>query len=136
MIQNFRHTPMNLSLIGFMGSGKSTIASRLADNLGFDFVDTDALIEKTASKSINEIFNDEGEGVFRKLESQVLEDLVGREGLVIATGGGIVTNKRNINLCVNLESFFGLMQTLIQYWKGFQEIMKGLCFKLRTPEKL
>ena len=95
MIQNFRHTPMNLSLIGFMGSGKSTIASRLADNLGFDFVDTDALIEKTASKSINEIFNDEGEGVFRKLESQVLEDLVGREGLVIATGGGIVTNKRN-----------------------------------------
>ena len=87
---------MNLSLIGFMGSGKSTIASRLADNLGFDFVDTDALIEKTALKSINEIFNDEGEGVFRKLECQVLEDLVGREGLVIATGGGIVTNKRNL----------------------------------------
>ena len=108
MIQNFRHTPMNLSLIGFMGSGKSTISSRLADNLGFDFVDTDALIEKTASKSINEIFNDEGEGVFRKLESQVLEDLVGREGLVIATGGGIVTNKRNIQSLRELGIVFWL----------------------------
>ena len=63
---------MNLSLIGFMGSGKTTIASRLADNLGFDFVDTDAVIEKIASKSINEIFNDEGEGVFRELELSLI----------------------------------------------------------------
>tara|TARA_B100001175_G_C19466848_1_gene619589 strand:- start:850 stop:1455 length:606 start_codon:yes stop_codon:yes gene_type:complete len=96
MIEHFRHTPMNILLIGFMGSGKTTIANRLANNLGFEFIDTDELIEKNASKSINEIFTDEGESEFRKLESQVLGELEGRERMVIATGGGIVSSDDNI----------------------------------------
>ena len=51
MIEHFRHTPMNILLIGFMGSGKTTIANRLANNLGFEFIDTDELIEKNAKKN-------------------------------------------------------------------------------------
>ena len=88
---------MNLSLIGFMGTGKSTIASRLAENLGFNLIDTDALIEKKASKSIKEIFSDDGESEFRRLESQILEGLNGKERMVIATGGGIVKNQKNVD---------------------------------------
>ena len=108
MIENFRHTPINISLIGFMGSGKTTIASRLAVNLGFEFIDTDALIEKSASKSINEIFTDEGESEFRKLESQVLRDLEGRERMVISTGGVIVSCNENIEFLRKIGIVFWL----------------------------
>tara|TARA_B100001939_G_scaffold215609_2_gene185411 strand:- start:871 stop:1392 length:522 start_codon:yes stop_codon:yes gene_type:complete len=99
---------MNLSLIGFMGTGKSTIAKRLAENLGFNLIDTDALIEKKASKSIKEIFSDDGESEFRRLESQILEGLNGKERMVIATGGGIVTNQKNVDELRKLGVVFWL----------------------------
>jgi shikimate kinase len=92
-----RETPLNVILIGFMGCGKTTIGVRLAGLLGFDFVDTDALIVEKAGKPIPEIFQEMGEVGFRQLETSLLDDLLreGRERLVISTGGGIVTQERN-----------------------------------------
>lgn len=75
-------------LIGFMGSGKSTLGAQLARRLSYQFIDMDQLIEETAEMSIPEIFNEHGEKVFRKWEHDILQELCHREKLVISTGGG------------------------------------------------
>lgn len=76
-------------LIGFMGSGKSTLGVQLARHLAYQFVDMDQLIEDTAEMSIPEIFDEHGEDVFRKWEHDILLELCQREKLVISTGGGV-----------------------------------------------
>ena len=75
-------------LIGFMGSGKSTIGSRLAGNIGYDFKDMDHMIEETAGMTIPGIFSDHGEQVFRKWEHDILLELCEHEKVVVSTGGG------------------------------------------------
>jgi len=86
----------NLALIGFMGTGKSTAGQMAARFLGFEFLDTDQLIEERAGRTIPEIFEQAGETVFRELESQVIE-LVGQEsGKVISTGGGVGANSDHV----------------------------------------
>lgn len=79
----------NVALIGFMGSGKSSVGHMLARRLKFELVDTDHLIEQQAGRSIAELFAAEGEAAFRERERRVIETLAGRERLVIATGGGV-----------------------------------------------
>jgi shikimate kinase len=76
-------------LIGFMGSGKSTLGAQLARRLDYHFVDMDQLIEDTAEMSIPEIFDEHGEEVFRKWEHDILQELCQRENLVVSTGGGV-----------------------------------------------
>ena len=88
----------NLILIGMPGCGKSTVGRLIAEEMGKTFVDTDAEIEKTAKKSIPRIFAEDGEAVFRALETQVLAELGKQSGLVIATGGGCVTQEGNYPL--------------------------------------
>ena len=88
----------NIALIGMAGCGKSTVGKLLAEQTGKSFVDADEEIVKLADKSIPEIFAQDGEEVFRMLETQVLETLGKRSGLVIATGGGCVTRERNYPL--------------------------------------
>jgi len=92
--------PENIVLIGFMGSGKSSVGRELARLLGYPLVDTDALVAKRAGKSIPRIFAEDGEETFRDLESRVLSELHARRPThqVIATGGGIVTRPRNRDL--------------------------------------
>jgi shikimate kinase len=75
-------------LIGFMGSGKSTLGAQLARRLDYRFVDMDLLIEETAEMSIPEIFDEHGEEVFRKWERDILQELCQGEKIVISTGGG------------------------------------------------
>lgn len=86
---------VNLYLVGMMGCGKSTIGKILARQLGYQFFDTDAVIEQAAKRSIADIFAQEGEAAFRELETQVLSELSARTRLAIATGGGIVTQQKN-----------------------------------------
>ena len=85
----------NIILIGMPGCGKSTVGKLLAQRLGRSFVDADSRIVDTAGMSIPEIFAHSGEEGFRQIETQVLSDLGMRSGLVIATGGGCVTQERN-----------------------------------------
>jgi shikimate kinase len=86
----------NIVLVGFMGSGKTTVGKLLSEKTGMPLVDMDTLIEERAGKTINEIFADEGEAHFRSLERSLVQELSAREGLVISTGGGIVLNPGNI----------------------------------------
>ena len=81
-------------LVGFMGSGKSTVGRALAGQLGWTFVDTDRRIEEHEGKSIEAIFGDSGEGHFRRLEEEILEDAAHPER-VVATGGGAFLNPAN-----------------------------------------
>ncbi|MBI5773723.1 MAG: shikimate kinase [Verrucomicrobia bacterium] len=79
-----------------MGTGKSSVGRQLADELGFEFVDTDALIESRTGRPISDIFAQNGEAVFRQLESQVVSDLAAKGKLVISTGGGLIVNPENL----------------------------------------
>jgi len=85
----------NLVLIGFMGTGKTTVGKLCARELDYAFCDSDAEIVQRAGKSIPEIFADEGEEAFRQYERETIADLAAQEGLVIATGGGAVLDSVN-----------------------------------------
>lgn len=78
-----------------MGCGKSSVGRRVAALTGHRFVDTDELVAQRDGRSIPEIFAESGEEVFRGVESQVLEDLVGVAGIVLATGGGAILKESN-----------------------------------------
>ena len=98
----------NIVLVGFMGSGKSSVGRLLATYLGFQFVDTDALIVQAAGMPISEIFAKQGEEAFRDLESQTVASLKGRRRLVIATGGGVVIREANRAILRELGFVVGL----------------------------
>jgi shikimate kinase len=82
-------------LIGFMGAGKSTVGPILAARLGYDWVDTDTVIQERAGAPVTAIFRDRGEAAFRALEADVLADLSQRTAVVVATGGGAAAQERN-----------------------------------------
>ncbi len=88
----------NIVLIGFMGSGKSTLGRRLAKRLGYKFIDTDSAIEQVTGKTVEQIFRKDGEIRFRSEEKLLARKLSDRSGLVIATGGGLVLNPENVEL--------------------------------------
>ena len=96
--QILRQQMENIVLIGMPGSGKSTVGKALADSTGKMFADADEKIVELAEKSIPEIFSDDGEEVFRQWETAALAELGKQSGLVIATGGGCVTQERNYPL--------------------------------------
>ena len=88
----------NVYLVGPMGSGKTTIGQRLAQKLGLEFFDSDHEIEKRTGVSVNLIFDIEGENGFRKRENRMLQELTAMEGVLIATGGGVVLDAENRRL--------------------------------------
>jgi len=91
---NARHA---IVLVGLMGSGKTTVGKRIAQELGYDFTDSDDLVASTTGKSVRDIFSQDGEAVFRKYESDAIRlTLVdGNSPIVLATGGGAVISSEN-----------------------------------------
>lgn len=86
----------NIVLVGFMGTGKTTVGRLLAEQTGMPLIDMDTLIEERAGKTISDIFAEEGESHFRTLERELVQELATRERQVISTGGGIILNPDNI----------------------------------------
>ncbi|MEJ2507280.1 MAG: shikimate kinase, partial [Ignavibacteriaceae bacterium] len=86
---------VNIYLTGFMASGKSTIGPIVANTLGWEFYDLDKEIEKRERKTIPDIFKENGEKYFRKLEIEVLKELSTGNSLIISLGGGALTNQLN-----------------------------------------
>jgi len=86
----------NIALIGFMGTGKSSVGQLVAAQLQFTFLDTDHVIEARANQTISEIFSQQGEPAFRELESKIVAELATRKKTVISTGGGLPTNPANL----------------------------------------
>ncbi|OXM85909.1 shikimate kinase [Paenibacillus rigui] len=85
----------NIVLVGFMGTGKSTVGKELSNRLGWTFTDTDTLIEVQQGMPISEIFRLHGEAAFRKAESDVIETVLKGERQIISTGGGAVLAEQN-----------------------------------------
>jgi len=92
---------MKIFLIGFMGSGKTTIGKRLAERIGFDFVDTDHFIEMQQGLSVTEIFARHGEPAFREMERNVLSEMLNLDYAVVSTGGGMPCHGNNMDVMLS-----------------------------------
>lgn len=110
---------MKIVLIGFMGSGKSAVAKALGKKLNLPVVEMDDEIVKIAGKSIPEIFDNDGEIVFREIEMGVAKSLSEKENLIISTGGGVVMNKLNID-------YLGKNGVVVYLESAFEEIVKRI----------
>jgi len=100
-LQALRRVPSTVSLVGFMGAGKTTVGRALATKLGWHFVDLDDLIRARDGRTVPEIFEQSGESVFRALERQLLDELVRSPeagGLVLSLGGGAFVDNTNQQL--------------------------------------
>lgn len=86
----------NIVLIGFMGTGKTSVGKVIAKKLGFKFVDVDEVIERTTGMEISEIFSKFGEPRFRDIETEMIKLITQKTGQVIATGGGVVLKDENM----------------------------------------
>jgi shikimate kinase len=137
MILKLKRTP-GIYLVGFMGCGKSTVGRALADELGWSFFDIDSEIESSAGSTISEIFDNQGEQMFRALEASALarrvKSVQSGHPQVIALGGGAVLNDKNLELILNhgvviwLDAPFPLMEKRVA-----AESHRPLA---RDPEKL
>jgi shikimate kinase len=87
----------NIVLVGFMGTGKTTVGRALASKLGRSFIETDALVEQKAGKTIARIFSENGEIAFREMEIGAVKQAAAMTNAVIACGGGVVLNRINID---------------------------------------
>jgi len=89
---------MKIFLVGFMGSGKTTIGRRLSGRIGFDFVDTDCFIEMQQGLTVFEVFAQYGEAAFREMERNILLEMQKIEYAVVSTGGGMPCHKDNMDI--------------------------------------
>ncbi len=101
----------NIILTGFMGTGKTTVGTLLAQKLQREFIDTDALIETRQGRTIPEIFAESGEAAFRQMEADIARELGEKEGLVISTGGRFMLNPANIKVLSSKSWIFCLVAT-------------------------
>ena len=95
---------LNITLCGMMGSGKSSIGKILAKKIGYNFVDIDKLIEEKEQKSINKIFEENGEKYFRETEEQITLDILKNRNTVVSLGGGAIINKKISNI-IKMNSY-------------------------------
>lgn len=108
----------SIILVGFMGVGKTTVGTELANTLGIRFVDMDTIIQNQQNMSISDIFNYFGEQYFRNLESNLcLELCSSKKNLVVSTGGGIIENIENIKLLKNIGKIVYLRATKLEIYK-------------------
>ncbi len=103
---------MNVVLIGYRGTGKSTVSKIVAARLGRVLVSTDAEIVKLVGQSIPEIIETNGWEYFRDLETKVCQELAGRTGLVIDTGGGAILRSRNVEVLKETGRLFWLIASV------------------------
>ena len=99
---------MNIFIVGPMGSGKSTVGKIISSELFLNFFDTDEEIENRTGASIDWIFDLEGEEGFRKRESNILEEMVQQNSIVLSTGGGIILSESNRELLSSRGTVFYL----------------------------
>lgn len=110
-MQTNSSTQKNIVLVGFMGTGKTTVGKLLAAELGYQFVDTDDLIEARMARTIPEIFADLGEAVFRQTESEIAAEVAQQSGLIVSTGGGLMLNPQNVTALSSRAHIFCLAAT-------------------------
>ena len=117
---------MNIYLVGFMGTGKTSVGRLLAEKKRWNFIDLDELIELKERRRIVDIFAKEGEPYFRKIEKKALREVASQKNFVVACGGGIVLDKENIKVMKSS----GLMVCLTAAPK---EILKRVAANTQRP---
>ena len=127
----------NIILVGMPGCGKSTVGQALAELTGRNFVDTDSCIVKKAGKDIPSIFREDGEDIFRTLETEVIAEFGKQSGLVIATGGGCVTQPQNYPLLHQNGMIIWLARDLHQLTTDGRPLSQGNqleeMYRIRSP---
>jgi shikimate kinase len=124
-MHNDRHI-VNLALIGFMGTGKTSVGRLAAEHLNFEFLDTDELIQTRTGRTITDLFTHEGEPAFRALERQLVQELAGRGKLLIATGGGLPTDPDNL---ASLKRH----ALLVCLWASPEKVWERVCHQGHRP---
>jgi shikimate kinase len=107
----------NLALIGFMGTGKTSVGKLVAEQLHFEFADTDDLIHYRTGRTITDIFARDGEAAFRQMEHDVVQEICGRKRTVISTGGGLPTNQTNLDLLKSTSLVVCLWSSPEKIWE-------------------
>ncbi len=118
--------PRNIVLVGFMGTGKTSVGKILAKKLNRSIVDVDEAIEASEKRKIRDIFKEDGEAHFRVLEKKAIQEIAQRRGLVITTGGGAVLDVQNIE--VLKETGF-----LVALWASPETILKRVAHSKNRP---
>ena len=108
---------MNIYLVGFMGTGKTSVGRQLAKEKGWSFVDLDELIELKEQRRIVDIFAKDGEPYFRKVEKKILKQVATQKKFVVACGGGVVLDKDNIKLMKKSGMVICLCATCVEILK-------------------
>lgn len=121
--------PKRIILIGFMGAGKSTLGPRLAQHLGWTFIDLDDEIVRAEQKSIAQIFDSIGEAHFRKLEQNALANILKLERVVLALGGGAIETEANRQLLHEDQG------TLLLYLAAPLEVLIARCEQQQLERK-
>ena len=119
---------MKVFLVGFMGSGKSSLGTKLAARLDLTFIDLDVLIETQENQTISQIFSQKGEGYFREMEQKCLFSLSAEVNTVVSLGGGAACNDAGWN--------FIKENGLVIYVKESPEILFGRLRKLKSNRPL
>ena len=114
-----------------MGSGKSSVGRILSSLTGFAPVDTDTLVAQQAGRSIPDIFKEHGEEHFRALETEALRSLIGRIGLIVATGGGVITVEKNREILPQIGPVVWLDASLDHLYQRVKNSKRPL---LQTPD--
>ncbi len=104
-------------LAGFMGAGKSTIGPILANTIGWDSCDLDLLIEQKVGKKVRQIFDEDGEEYFRKIESEMLIEVSKKNNLVVSLGGGTMANENNLAILKNSGTTIYLKASTESFYK-------------------
>ena len=122
---------MNIVLTGFMASGKTTIGRRLAELSDYEFIDTDEMIVAREGRSINDIFAQDGEEYFRRVEHEIIREAAKMDNKIISTGGGVVLNPENIEdlrktgVVFNLDPDFSVISERVARAAATRPLMKN-----------
>ncbi|MDE6025819.1 MAG: shikimate dehydrogenase [Lachnospiraceae bacterium] len=125
----------NIILVGYMGSGKTTVGKYIAKEYGYDFLDTDEYIVTKEGMSINDIFATKGEPYFRKLETDILKELGERKRTVISTGGGLPVKRENAELLRVLGTVYYLSADAETIYERVKDDDGRPLLKVEDPKK-
>lgn len=123
----------NIILIGFMGSGKTSVSKALSALSGFTLIDTDQKIEELENTSITQLFNTRGEDYFRKLEESLCESLLVTKNSIVSTGGGMILSEKNQELLEKIGVIIYLEASVETIVFRIKNETKRPLFSQKTP---
>lgn len=125
----------NIYLVGFMGTGKTVVGKVLAKRLSKDFIEMDTVIEEKEGSEIVDIFTQQGEAYFRKLEKELLQELSAKKDLVISCGGGLICDSDNLKLLKETGTVFALTASVSTIYQRTKEYTHRPILNVDDPQE-